>query len=218
MPPMSRPMSTSGSSSRNWTGSLPSSDELRVELDLERREQHERGEHGRADRVALRDGLRRVADRVERVGHGADLLGHVRHLGDAAGVVGDRAERVERDDEAAEPELRHDRDADAVDPAELVRAVDAEREDDRRQRGRLHALREAGDDVRRVAGLRGLGRLLDRAEARRRVVVGDEEQQRRDAEPDRASRGRGRRRDGSVSFVTTPAGKAMPSIIHLVIG
>ena len=31
-------------------------------------EEHERREPGRADRVALRDGLRRVADRVERIG------------------------------------------------------------------------------------------------------------------------------------------------------
>ena len=118
-----------------------------AELDLEAREQHDRGEHGRADRVALGDGLRRVADRVERVGDVADLLGHVRHLGDAAGVVGDRAERVERDDQAGQRELTHDRDADAVDaPAaagELPGGEDAEHEHERGQRRRLQALREA---------------------------------------------------------------------------
>ena len=209
MPPMSRPMSTARLVEQELDRLLAVVRELGVELDLERREQHERGQHGRADRVALRDGLRRVADRVERIGDGADLLGHVRHLGDAAGVVGDRPEGVERDDQAAEAELRHDGDADAVDPAELVGAVDAERQHDRRQRGRLHALREARDDVRRVAGLRGLGGLLDRVEARRGVVVGDEEQQRGDGEADQraevqvADRGRedvdvGRRRREAV--------------------
>ena len=41
---------------------------LRVEPVGVRAEEDERGERGRADRVALRDGLRRVADRVERIG------------------------------------------------------------------------------------------------------------------------------------------------------
>ena len=38
-------------------------------------EEDERGERGRADRVALRDGLRRVADGVERIGDRAHRLG-----------------------------------------------------------------------------------------------------------------------------------------------
>ena len=118
MPPISRPMSTAGSS-------IAETDDLARrrlgQLGLEGREQHERGEHGRADRVALGDGLGRVADRVERVGDVADLLGQLRHLGDAAGVVGDRAEGVERDDQAGQRELRHDGDADAVDAGQLVR-------------------------------------------------------------------------------------------------
>ena len=54
------------------------------ELVLERGEQHQRGEGGGADRVTLGDRLRGVADRVERVGHVADLFGQVRHFGDAA--------------------------------------------------------------------------------------------------------------------------------------
>ena len=155
-----------------------------LHLDLERREEHERGERGRADRVALGDGLGRVADRVERVGDVADLLRHVGHLGDAARVVGDRAERVERDDQAGQRELRHHGHADAVDAGELVRAEDAEHDHERRQRRGLHALGEALDDVRRVAGLRRLRRRLDRREARRRVVVGDDEQRGRDGEAD----------------------------------
>ena len=150
--------------------------DLVLQLDLERREEHERGQRGRADRVALGDRLRRVADRVERIGDVADLLGHVRHLGDAAGVVGDRPEGVERDDQAGQRQLRHHRDADAVDPGELVREEDAEHDDQRRQHGRLHALGEALDDVRGVAGDRRAGGRLDRREARRGVVVRDHEQ------------------------------------------
>ena len=97
-------------------------------------EQDQRGEAGRADRVALRDGLRRVADRVERVGHAAHRLRHVRHLGDAAGVVGDGPVGVERDDQAAHRELRHDGDADPVDVAagDLVRGDHAAGDHDHR--------------------------------------------------------------------------------------
>ena len=107
------------------------------EFRLEAGEQHDRREHRRADRVALGDGLGRVADRVERVGDVADVLGQVGHLGDAAGVVGDRAEGVERDDQAGQRELAHDRDADAVDAlvaaaGELPGAEDAEHEHERR--------------------------------------------------------------------------------------
>ena len=141
MPPISRPISTSG-----WEMSKPSSDlavlgRLLAQLLDERREQHERREHGRADRVTLRHGLGGVADRVERVGDVAHLLGQVRHLGDAAGVVGDRAERVERDDQAGQRQLRHHRHADAVDAGQLVGAEDAEREQDRRRGRGLEALR-----------------------------------------------------------------------------
>ena len=80
-------------------------------------EEDERREAGRADRVALRDRLRRVPDRVERVGHAAHGLVQVGHLGDAAGVVGHRAVGVERDDQAGHRELGHDGDADAVEVA-----------------------------------------------------------------------------------------------------
>ena len=98
-------------------------------------EQDQRGQAGRADRVALRDRLRGVADRVERIGHPAHRLGHVRHLGDAAGVVGDRPERVEGDDQAAHRELGHHGDADPVDVAagDLVGGDDAARDHDHRQ-------------------------------------------------------------------------------------
>ena len=154
-------------------------------------EQDQGGEARRPDRVALRDGLRRVADRVERVGHPAHRLRHVRHLGDAAGVVGDGPVRVERDDQAGHRELRHHGDADAVDVRLalseahcVVRADDARGDHEHRKGRRLHAEGEPGDDVRRVAGRRRLGDLLHRVPARARVVLGDRDEQERDRETD----------------------------------
>ncbi len=69
-------------------------------------EQHQRGETGRADRIALGHRLGGVADRVERVGAVADLVFHARHFGDPAGIVGDRAIGVERDDHAGQRQHR----------------------------------------------------------------------------------------------------------------
>ena len=54
----------------------------------------------------------------------------MRHLGDAAGVVGDRAERIEGDDQAAHRELGHDGDADPVEAGDLVRGDDPGRDHD----------------------------------------------------------------------------------------
>ena len=147
-------------------------------------EQHERREAGRADRVALRHGLRRVADRVERVGDVAHFLRQLRHLGDAAGVVGDRAERVERDDHAGHRQHARGRDCDAVEPAELVCAPDREADRDHGQRGGLHRHAEARDDVRRVARLRRGSDLLHRAEVGARVVLGDHDHRGREREAD----------------------------------
>ena len=96
------------------------------------REQHQRAETGRADGVALGDRLRGVADRVERVGRVADFLGQAGHLGDAAGVVGDRAEGVERHDHAGEAEHGGDRDRRAEQAGELVGRDDAADDDDAR--------------------------------------------------------------------------------------
>ena len=128
MPPMISPISTSGLVRLKRPLRSKPGRRLVRELALEGGEQHQRGERGGADRVALGDRLGRVADRVERVGDVADVLGQVRHLGDAAGVVGDRPEGVEGDDQAAERELRHHGDADPVDPGELVGAEDRQRD------------------------------------------------------------------------------------------
>ena len=106
------------------------------------------------------------------------------HLGDPAGVVGHRPERVERDDQAAHRELRHHGDADPVEAGDLVGGDDPTRDHEHGERGRAHADGEALDDVRRVAGLRGPGDRLDRVPARARVELGDRDEQERNREAD----------------------------------
>ena len=151
------------------------------------REQHQRAEAGRADRVALGDRLGGVADRVERVGRMADFLGQAGHFGDAAGIVGDRAKGVERHDHAGEAEHGGDRDRRAEQAGKLVGRDDAADDDERRQRRRFQRDREALDDVGAVAGDRGLGDRVHRALVGAGVVLGDHHDQRRHHEADQAA-------------------------------
>ena len=118
---------------------------------------------GRSDGVALGDGLHRVADGVEFVGDFADAVGQVAHDGDAARVVGDRAERIERDDDARHRQHAHHRDGDAVKSARVVAGQDRDGDADHRQRRRPLAGGQAGDDVRGVAGFAGQRDLAHRA-------------------------------------------------------
>ena len=119
-------------------------------------EQHQRAEARRADGVALGDGLGGVADRVERVGGLADLLGQARHLGDAAGIVRDRTEGVERHHHAGHRQHAGHRDGDAEQAGQLEGDDDAGDDDEGRQGGRLQRDGEALDDVGAVAGHGGL--------------------------------------------------------------
>ena len=134
IPPIRSPTSTHGFEIENATLTvLPASAACDDQLVRVGVEEHERGEAGRADRVALGDGLRGVADRVERIGDAAHRLGHVRHLGDAARVVGDRPEGVERDDHAGQREHRDGGQRDARDVAELVGHEDADADHEHRE-------------------------------------------------------------------------------------
>ena len=119
------------------------------------REQHQRAEAGRADRIALGHRLGGVADRVERVGRLAHFLRQAGHFGNAAGIVGDRTEGVERNHDAGQRQHRRHRDGDAEQAGKVVADQDAGDDDERRQRGRFHRDREALDDVGAVAGDRG---------------------------------------------------------------
>ncbi len=94
------------------------------------REQHQRAETGRADGIALGDRLGGVADRVERVGGLAHFLRQTGHFGNAAGIVGDRTEGIERDDHAGERQHGGDRDRDAEQAGEAVGDQDAGDDDD----------------------------------------------------------------------------------------
>ena len=69
-------------------------------------------------------------------------------------------------------------------PGDLVGSDHAARDHDDRQRGCLHALGEAGDDVRRMPGRGRFGDLLDRAPAAPGVVLGDRDEQEGDREAD----------------------------------
>ena len=151
------------------------------------REQHQRAEAGGADGIALGHRLGGVADRVERVGGLAHLGRQVGHLGDAAGIVGDRAEGVERHDHARQSQHGGDRDGDAVEAGEIVGGQDAGDDDDRRQRRRLERDREALDDVGAVAGDRGLGDRLHRTVLGAGVVLGDPHDQAGDDQADDAA-------------------------------
>ena len=96
-------------------------------------EQHQGAKRGRADRIALGDRLGGVADRVEGVGAGAHVLLHAGHLGDSAGIVGDRAVGVEGDDHAGEREHRGRGEGDSDQAGELVGDDDPGADHQRRQ-------------------------------------------------------------------------------------
>ena len=76
-------------------------------------EQHQRGQAGGADGIALGHRLGGVADRVQRVGDLAHFLRQIGHFGDAAGVVGNRAIGIERHDHAGQRQHGGRRDGDA---------------------------------------------------------------------------------------------------------
>ncbi len=76
-------------------------------------EQHQGAEPGRADGVAFGHRLGGVADGVERVGRFAHFFRQAGHFGNAAGIVGDRTEGVERNHDAGERQHGRHRDGDA---------------------------------------------------------------------------------------------------------
>ena len=147
-------------------------------------EQHQGGESRRADGIALGDRLGGIADGVQRIGHVAHFLVEAGHLGNAAGVVGDRTVGVERDDHAGHRQHGRGGDGDAVQSLELVGRPDAQGHRDHRQCARLHRDAEPGNDVGRVAGLRRRGHVLHRLVFGCRVVLGDHDHRRGEREAD----------------------------------
>ncbi len=88
--------------------------------ELEALEQGQGGECRGTDGETLGDRCGGVAERVERVGHLPHRRVESGHLGDTAGVVGDRAVGVDRDDDAGRREHADGRDGDAVDAPEVL--------------------------------------------------------------------------------------------------
>ena len=120
-PPISRPTTTQAlPRSKSSADGLPASASL-CELVAVRREQHQRGEAGRADRVALRDGLGGVADGVERVGDVARTSSGrfaISAMPPALSVTGPNASSAMMT--PAIEQHRHDRERDAGQAGELV--------------------------------------------------------------------------------------------------
>src|SRR5690625_3338000 len=136
-------------------------------------EQDECRQGGGTDGVPLGDGLGRVAHRVKRVGVAAHLGRQVRHFGNAAGIVRDRPVRVHGHYHSGYRQHRHRRYGDAVQAGQHERPEDGERQDDGRHECRVHADRQAADDVRGAARFTRPGDAPDRPVLRARVVLGD---------------------------------------------
>ena len=143
-------------------------------------EQRRRGQNRGGDGDALGDGLRGVADRVQ-VGEdpSAVLVDVTGHLGDALGVVRDRAERVHRDDDAdggqqagageRDGEQRQDDRA----TAQQEGAVHTGADDQGRVDRGLEADRDTREDDGGRAGQRRLADVLDRTAAGLGEVAGE---------------------------------------------
>ena len=133
------------------------------------------GQTGGTDGVALGNGLGGVADRIQRIGDGADRVVQFGHLGNAAGVVGDRAVGIHGNDDAGQGQHGDGGNGNAVDTGTLEGDDDAGSDDNDRSGGGLHGDTETGDDVGAVAGGGGLGDMLDRRVLGGGVVLGDPE-------------------------------------------
>ena len=130
----------------------------------------------------------------------AHFLVEAGHFGNATGIVGDRAEGVERDDHAGEGQHRGHGEGDAEQAREVVGDDDADDDDDGRKGSRLERDGEALDDVGAVAGDRGFRDRVDRAAARAGVVFGDDDDEARDDEAGNAAPEQAPRREGLAAF------------------
>ena len=143
---------------------------VRSHLVHEGGEEQEARQRGGAHGVALGDGLGRVAHGVQAVRDAAHVLARARvHLDDAAGVVGDGPEHVHSQHVHGGGEHAHGGHGRAEEAAcgltgrheagglaEVVSGEHGGGDGEHGQAGRLHAHREAGDDVGAVARGGGL--------------------------------------------------------------
>ena len=168
------------------------------------REEQEGGKRCRCDRVPLGERLRRVADRVKLVGHGAHLLWCAAELSNTTGVVGDRSERVHRQDVGGGHEHADRRNGGAEDAellkrdarkargksslgAEPVRGEDRRRDGDGSHQRGLKTNGGASDDVRTGARSARLCDLTNRSIRASRIELGDVDECHAGGEADDAS-------------------------------
>jgi len=148
------------------------------------REQHQRAQTGRTDRVALGNGFRRVADSVQGVRGVPDALIHFCHFRNAARIVRHRTVSVERNDHTGKRQHRGYRDGNSEQTSDHVGHDDRDTDHNRRNGRGFHGDSKALNNVRAVAGFRCLSNRLNRTEAGRRVVFRHPNQQSRQHQPD----------------------------------
>ena len=133
--------------------SVPGCGDMRAKFLHVRTKKDQGRQAGRSDGVAFGDRFHRVADCVEFVSHAAHFLRQVAHDGDAAGVIRDRTEGIERDNDSRHREHAHDRDGDAVKTREMKAEQNRQADKTDRQRGRVLSDGETGNDVGGMPGL-----------------------------------------------------------------
>mmetsp|Transcript_15694 Transcript_15694/g.39782 ORF Transcript_15694/g.39782 Transcript_15694/m.39782 type:complete len:631 (-) Transcript_15694:526-2418(-) len=148
-----------------------------------RAEERERHESRRSDGEALANRRGGVAGGVERVRSLANVVAHVRHLGNAAGVVRDGPVRVDGKAGGENAEHAECGARDAVHRREAVAYVDGNGNGEDGDDGALVSQREAEDDVGGGARLARVGNILHGLVAVGRVVLGDEADEQSSPEP-----------------------------------
>ena len=141
------------------------------------REQHQRAEARRTDRIALGYRLGGVADGVQRIGRLAHFLRQSCHFGNAAGVVGYRTESIERHHHAGQRQHRRHRDGDAEQAGEIIADQDSGDDHQRRKRRRFHRNGQTLDDIGAVAGHRSLRDRMHGTEIGAGIILGDPDDQ-----------------------------------------
>ena len=159
--------------------------------------EHKGAEAGRANGIALGDGLGGVAYRIERIGVVAHFLGQARHFGNAAGIVGDRAKSVERHHHARQRQHRGHRDRDAEEPGKVEGDDDAADDDEGGKSGRFKRDGKALYHIRAVPGDRGFGNRIHRPKAGAGIIFGDPDDEARYDEADQAAPEKPHRREAA---------------------
>ena len=114
-------------------------------------EKNKGGETGRGNRVAFGHGFHGIADGIEFIGALADGFGHAGHHCDATGVVGDRAECVEGDNDSGHGEHGHYCNGDPIQTCKVVAEENGDPDEADGESSGVGADGQARDDVRGVA-------------------------------------------------------------------